>query len=103
MLQLLGIDMETVLIGFIIYGVILTISNSILAVKTIRENMNKKALGTVDLISGIIMLTTWNNLFRDSEYISNVFFWIVFAWCAAIMIAGALEVTLGIISCDSRH
>lgn len=102
MLEILGINIKTLLIGIIIYGATVIIFNSMLAIKSVREKMNKKTLGVADMISSIIILQIWNYYLRDSVYISHALIWSIAIVCVVIMILGFINFVIGITSCNSR-
>ena len=97
-----GKNMETLIYGIIIYLIVMSIANALLALGSMREHMNKKALGGTDLITGMISLVLWNYFFRGTNYVSEVLFWVVFAGCFLMTIIGFVNLVIGVFSEDPR-
>ena len=91
---------KTIIITIIIYGIVLTLFNLMLAIGKIREKINKKYLGAIDVITGMAGMTVWNQFFRDSSYINKTLFWIIAGWFFIIMIVGCANFALSMMSSE---
>lgn len=68
----------------------------------IVKNMNKKQLGVMVNVIGIIGIGIWYYLLRDSSLISNWLSWGVFCCSVLFYFLGAILIAIGVMSGDWR-
>lgn len=103
MLELLGINLDTVIIVSYVSCAILTLCQLLLLIKDIRKKMNKKILGVIDIATAGIALIICETYFNKYISIDSPVFWMARIWCSVLIIVGYINIFIGMFSCDGRR
>ena len=89
------------IIAILIIGIIFLI-NLLTAFTKICESIDRLYVGAIDMVAGMILMTLWNEAFRDTEYLNPVLFWAVLIGFLFVIITGGVQAWISVSTCDAR-